>query len=411
MDSFEFLGGRYNRPEQIMSGPMQSFRAQSAATGRTVFIHRVSTTEAPEEQAALLKLLSSALVKSAEVKRLVLDFGEDRGHWYVVTDSDPQCALLRDWLQAEIDSAAKSAVLPSTAPAAPAPIIPAAPPGEFTSFFKKADIEQKPAPQVPIATAPSPAPTAAPEQQPGEFTRFFNPGLPQAPAQPRVPKPAPSPVLSAVQRPAHSPFVQRPNSPVPPSPPKTPDNGEFTKLFSVPAKAENPPPLPRRDPIFQPNAEGETLFSDKIDVGKPLPSSKPAVGEFTQMFGSVGAAAPPVQPAAVVAQPRQPSPVNDGPKDSRLLTTQPVSAVPVKPQESEATAPSEFTRIMQGGFAKPNVAEPAAPKPVPPKAPPPPLPAPAPQAAAGNKKMLIFFAILGVLAVVFILLMMFVMKK
>jgi hypothetical protein len=113
MESFEFLGGRYNRPEQIMSGPVQAFKAQNAANGRTVFIHRVSTTEAPAEQAALLKLLTTALVKSSEAKRLVLDFGEESGYWYVVTESEPQCALLREWLQLEIDSA-----LAGAAPAA-----------------------------------------------------------------------------------------------------------------------------------------------------------------------------------------------------------------------------------------------------------------------------------------------------
>ena len=94
-----------------MSGPVQAFRAQNAASGRTVFIHRVSTTEAPDEQAGLLKLLTSALVKSADTKRLVLDFGEERGFWYVVTESEPQCALLREWLQLEIDAAAANSRL------------------------------------------------------------------------------------------------------------------------------------------------------------------------------------------------------------------------------------------------------------------------------------------------------------
>ena len=85
-----------------MAGPVQAFRAQNAANGRTVFIHRVSTTEAPEEQAALLKLLTTALVKSADAKRMVLDFGEESGFWYVVTENEPQCALLREWLQLEL---------------------------------------------------------------------------------------------------------------------------------------------------------------------------------------------------------------------------------------------------------------------------------------------------------------------
>jgi hypothetical protein len=158
MESFEFLGARYNRPEQIMSGPVQAFKAQNAVTGNPVFIHRVSTTEAPLEQAAILKLLTTALVKSSDAKRLVLDFGEEYGYWYVVTESEPQCAALRAWLQLQVDTAnvrsgAASASLP----------LPPADPGEFSRYVLARSQNGYPPP----ATPPTRPVT-------GEFTNFFS---------------------------------------------------------------------------------------------------------------------------------------------------------------------------------------------------------------------------------------------
>lgn len=643
MESFEFLGGRYNRPEQIMSGPVQAFRAQNAANGRTVFIHRVSTTEAPQEQAVLLKLMMTALVKSADVKRMVLDFGEEQGYWYVVTESEPQCALLREWLQLEIDAAnstpaAKPAAppiprtprptqqeepdpgeftrflkarppqststsyprfvpqspapppppqqpvtppppppiasppsqptasmpsqpaatvptAPIPAPPAPAPAPPAKPepsggdftrlfssrdepkqpesvapgfkepapppssgntprppqpprtspaPGEFTSFFNAPDAERKQPqfssstpqppplsqpPVVPPSANPAATPSAA---EPGEFTRFFTSGLPPSP-----PKGPITPHTLSFERTQNSPHVQRPNTPVNfPPPAKPPEKGEFTQLFSRPNNASTPAPPPppsnyqtspsmRSDPLGfakqpsgQPQDLSDDLFNDRIDIGTSTPSPQSQPSEFTRMFGSAGAASPPVAPQSVVAQPREKPLLDEDPSRK----TQPLSALPpqrsaAETKEQPANEPSEFTRIMQGGYgaARPPAGAGAPPAPAAPHAaggpslPPlnvnvtpanlmgalphlgsaggsagaasahasstgasagsaigsasvrgPQLPSmqipsgnlaiPAPSAKAANKKMVVFFIVIGVLAVLLILLMLFLVK-
>jgi hypothetical protein len=563
MESFEFLGGRYTQPEQIMSGPVQAFRAQNASTGRVVFIHRVSTTEAPAEQAALLKLLTTALVKSAEAKRLVLDFGDESGYWYVVTESEPQCALLREWLQLEIESAsansrpmappvprpvAKTPVPPPpsapphavpsdsdtgeftrflkarpsassppssarfTPPPPPPPVMPppvppaeaepkpqaptgeftrafqsphaaplppqsaaplAAPPaaqappvqrppaGEFTSFFNAPSSEGQPPRQIssgppqraPVAEPPAdlPPPPGPSKPESGEFTRFFKPGLPSSPPKP----PAPAPPNPNLERTQIGPRVQRPNTPVPPPPAKPLEPGEFTQLFSsspaagsapTPPARYQPPTSVRSDPLgfakqpsTSPNDPSDDLFSDRIDIPKPMPSSQPQHSEFTRMFGSSGAAATPVQPQAVFAPPRE-KPLVDEPRHTQPLNTQPRPPSDAPP----ASGPSEFTMIMQGGYGPSKAApEPAAPPAVPaglqglpplplpslkvpPLAPPrPPAPniqLPKPNvpplppvnlnvAGAGNKKMIVFFSVLGVLAVLLVLLALFLMKN
>ena len=118
MEALELLGSRYIKPEQLAAGPVETLRAQNAATWRVVFIHRVSTTQEATEQANLLKLLTTALVRSSEAKRLVLDFGEEQGFWNVITESEPQCESLRDWLQAEVDGAEKGEAILSAEQAA-----------------------------------------------------------------------------------------------------------------------------------------------------------------------------------------------------------------------------------------------------------------------------------------------------
>ncbi len=480
MESIEFLGGKYNRPEQITVGPTQAFRAQDSATGRSVFIHRVSTADAPAEQASLLKLLTTALVKSAEAKRLVLDFGEDRGYWYVVTESEPQCALLRDWLQRQVDSLAanfqslgaptagplsipitEETMKPARAPVAPAPIsnkpLAAAPetepplsrppaeslppasdqasmgdftrifsspagtpptslpsdeaskPGEFTSFFSQAKMEKDvPAtPPVPEKKATGPISTQPEQSAAGEFTQFFSPASP--PPATKSPAATPQPA-GYPQRPPNSPQVQRPAPrvnvapPTPPAPkPTTTGSGEFTKFFSAPIS-------PTRD--MPPRSEN--LLNDRIEIPQPLPPSQPAEGDFTRMFGTGAGAAPPAGPSpAVVVQPNPKSLI----QEHVPLTTQPMQAVSPLPKLAPEEAPSEFTKIARGGYSipKPPVQPPApaATKGIPaaPKVPVPDLKSPAPVAAKSNKNLIIFLAILAVLAVLLIVGALILMKK
>ncbi|MBV8807901.1 MAG: hypothetical protein JO033_04435, partial [Acidobacteriaceae bacterium] len=102
MEALGFLGGKYQEPELVVPGQVQTLRATDTATGKFVFAHRVSMTEEPAEQAALLRLLTTGLMRSPEVKKLVLDFGEEEAFWYVVTQPEPQCILLRQWLQKQL---------------------------------------------------------------------------------------------------------------------------------------------------------------------------------------------------------------------------------------------------------------------------------------------------------------------
>jgi len=447
MEAFEFLGGRYNRPEQIMSGPVQAFKAQNAANGRSVFIHRVSTTEAAGEQAALLKLLTTALVKSGEAKRLVLDFGEESGYWYVVTESEPQCALLREWLQLEIDAAfagskaAGKAVTPAVSPAptqkadpgeftrflqrpsvsaggTPSKAAPAPPPGEFTSFF---NASERPAVQgqpqrpssVPLPDLPQ-QPPQQPKTEPGEFTRFFTPGLPAAP-------PKQTPQVMNFERPANNPYVQRPNSPAPPLPPpqsKAAEPGEFTRMFSRPD--HEPTASVRSDPMGfakpssnQLNDLSDNLFNskinDKIEAGRPMTASQPEQGEFTKIFGAAGSEAPKIAPPAVVAAQRE-QPLLDEAQSTRQLPVMRPQAPGTLPASG---SPSEFTMIMQGGYGQQKPAA-GAPTPVAQAqlpTPPADLTILREDKAAANKKLMLFFAVLGVLALVLVVAVMFLMKS
>ena len=308
-------------------------------------------------------------------------------------------------------------VVPQMPPVIPAQPLPQAP-GEFTSFFNAGASERRPTPQPqrPAVSTPNQfTPHTLPPQQgapstpgPGEFTSFFKGGLPDAKPVPNVPS-----GVNLTERPQNTPPVQRPFTPAAAAPPpaKPQEIGEFTQLFSRPANA--PPVLrpnnARNDPYnFSKDIAGpgkdaaDDLFNPKINIPSPLPSSQPAQSEFTQLFGSGGKTTPPVQSPAVVAQQRQKSPLDD---ISNL--TQPVSAIKPQPPPSEPAAqgPSDFTRMMQGAPKPPAI--PAVPLP---KIPTPPA-MPVPPAGGGNKKLVIFFSVLGVLAVLLVALMMFVLKK
>lgn len=370
MKSIELLGGNYDGLEQITLGTTQAFRAQDRATGRSVFIHRVSTTEAPEEQAALLKMLTTVLMKSSEAKRLVLDSGEDSGYWYVVTESEPQCALLRDWLQVQVDSVvansrqsgnaatrpkkAEEPILrptPAAAPSAAAVIRPSTPSGENSPAA--VPVVRTPAAQ-PMAEARfEPAQTFAPAQsstperseaeektqllpsaqrpastadvehasKAGEFTQFFKQSPPEKQAAPAVaPVPIPEPKPVAPSTPAHG---ER-------------EPGEFTRFFSTASQTPAPPaPAPAAQPFQQPQR---------------LPNSpqvqRPARGSVTVPVAAtpVAPAAPLFVPPAVVPPAAPPLPVA---RDTAWTPAAPpaVPAPPAAPAAGDASAPGEFTRF------------------------------------------------------------------
>jgi hypothetical protein len=425
METLEFLGGKYQKKEQIVPGPVQTFRAREAGTSREVFVHRVSTTDEQAEQMALLRMLTTVLLRSSEARKLVLDFGEEQGFWYVVTASEPRCLMLREWLQFELNREASMPVPPasvSAEPSAPpsqpkeAPIPSAGSlgpePGEFTRVFQSLKPEAVPPP---TASSTEPAPKS---DEPGEFTRFFQGGLAPSESKP----PANPEVKRSQDRPSRGGFVQRPHTPMPPLQPKATESGEFTRLFAGPNTE-----VPKSGDGFADQA------SSKPDPGDPFSGSRNAPkapvqeraepGEYTRIFGAGTVPSPlpsPSAPANVFASP---------PADDPLRGTRPLDATPHAPT-TPPKGPSEYTMVIQGSHLASDAGSAAGPATpnggaenlsalpkfsVPPQAKvpavsPPRLPAmPAPAAevkvpVGGNKKLVIFFAILGILAVVLVLL-------
>ena len=472
MEPLDFLAGKYQQATQILSGPLQAFRAVDAATGRDVFVHRVAASDPVAHQVALL--LSSALLRSAKARRLVLDVVEEDGFAYVVTDTEHQCLLLREWLQLEINQAsggdagprkpASAADTPASAEAAPkpngAPAPPVEPaqksapkdePGEFTRLFmagmsspaapspKPVDPDvtrampaAKVEPSEKEASQPEPPPRSElPKQEPGEFTRFFQTAKADG-AKPVEPS-------RREERPSSPDFartmVQRPNTPVPPRPPapaQTPaqkgtEPGEFTRLFmqggSFPV-APAPPPAPpeparnlHRDPFA--SSPEDDIFSQPSSPSVP-PSPAKKVGEFTELFGPRRDAPAPQQPSAVALPPR---PVSDDPLSSGVP---PVTPTP-PPAPTPVRGPSEYTMVISGpGEIPPASSAPPPPArsagappiavPKPPSAyiPTPPLkipPTPAVTPPKTQSKLVLLFIILGVLALLLVVLIVLILRK
>lgn len=472
METLEFLGGKYQKTEQIVPGPVQTFRAREAATGRDVFVHRVSTTEEQAEQMALLRMLTTVLLRSTEARRLVLDFGDDQGFWYVVTESEPRCLILREWLQFELNRAGSEPVpakQPSVAP--PAPSQPSPPkqeetaPGEFTKLFQASQPKNVKASPSPVSPAPPEKPSGSPappaQSEPGEFTRVFQSFKPQPPVQSMpitstAPPPAskeehgeftklfqgglppsgskapanPEPKRSQ-DRASRGGFVQRPNTPMPPLPQKSAEPGEFTRIFSNPVpENQKSQDLFAGYPISTGNSRD--VFRGNEDLPKPVLPESREPGEYTRIFGG-GTVSPPLhQPQPVASKAPIAIPADDPLQGTRQVTPPPATPPPAQ------KGPSEYTMVIQGSRPLESAAAgsdasavsgngpvssaPALPKvPTPPqvKVPPVSIPKPpsmpAPQVKvsvpADNKKLIVFFAILAVLALALILLVVLIAVK
>lgn len=97
-----FLAGKYQPGEQVIDGAVQTFRGKQLATGKPVFLHRIPPGS-PQEQEPLFKLLLVFLYSSSPAKDQIIDFGREGEICYVVTQNLPQCLLLREWLQFELE--------------------------------------------------------------------------------------------------------------------------------------------------------------------------------------------------------------------------------------------------------------------------------------------------------------------
>ncbi|MCX6611114.1 MAG: hypothetical protein NTW74_09730, partial [Acidobacteria bacterium] len=213
-------------------------------------------------------------------------------------------------------------VAPPPLPVAPVPVAPppvaplAQEPGEFTRMFK--------APSAPPPAASAPIPPAPQAQGPGEFTQMFMASPPKPAAStsqmPSYVPPAP------VAAPFDSLFPPAPQAP----PAANPDADEFNRMFQSPLMQHTPAPInPSTNPIA------------------PPPSQQ--AGEFTRMFKSV-------EPSSVL-------PTN----------------APPPPPPPPASAPGDFTRLLQTPSFGGSTAAPQTPQPFgasqPGATPPPPPPA------------------------------------
>lgn len=320
MEAIDFLGGKYQRANPILSGTITTFRAFDPSTGREVFVHRVPASDPAAQQLALL--LSSALIRSAKARRLILDVVEEDGYANIVTDTEHQCLLLREWLQFEINQAGGPPPAPSPAPA------PAAAPKAETK-------------------------TPEPKQEPGEFTRMFmaSTGDPAAPPTatkvPTAKAPVPEETLTAIPRSEEptDPKLEIPKPGASQAKPAKGEPGEFTRMFMAATAAveKEVKPAAPSGPAPQPTVS-------------PTPKSEPKQesGEFTRFFRSPHS--PPAKPAAPSGSSRSSErPSNPGfvqrpgdPTPTPAAPPPPVAPPPpptAKTPEPEKTQPGEFTRM------------------------------------------------------------------
>lgn len=378
MEPLNFLGGKYQQATQILPGTLQTFRAVDTTTGRDVFVHRAPSNDPAAHQLALL--LSSALVRSAKARRMVLDVIEEGGFAYVVTETEHQCLLLREWLQFEINQtgASEGAARPSSPPPPP---VEAVPPPVQQSVQPIHQPVPKPngAPPIPESAPP---PRAEMKQEPGEFTRMFMAGTAASPpaeasaspledTQPSLPS-LEEPIASELPKPeAATPQPSVPEPAKAEAPGREP--GEFTRMFMAgtaaakreakpaapqeilrPATPQEPPrpsvmQEPPRPPVLQ-EAQRRPVVQEEA---KPAPpKAGPDPGEFTRFFQTSG---PPERksPSPDIARSAErPSNPDFGRTGFVQRPSTPLATSPAPPPAQKGTEPGEFTRMfMQGSFA------------------------------------------------------------
>jgi hypothetical protein len=378
MQALDFFGGKYQRGSQILSGTIQTFRAFDTSSGREVFVHRVASTEPAAQQLALL--LSTALIRSPKVRRLVLDVAEQDGYAHVVTDTEHQCLLLREWLQFEINqsgaSAPSFATHPTPAQTTRPTVAPNAPEDDAT--LPAVPVSEKPTDPKLESQKPEP-----PKSRPGEFTRLFMAAMPRQ----DIPKPVAEPgeftsFLGAGSRApqgqaAHSPGsvgVQRPGSPV------APPVGE---IF-----ADDAPTVPPPQTIAPPKQ----------------PVSDDPLARATQYV-------PPPQPASAKAGPSEHTLVTSGRVAQSGSRPSSASAAPSQTNAKAAAIPLPQVQVNTPSVARSaNVATPKTLEPAP-NLQPTPISARTAAPPPNQGKLILLFVILGVLALALIVLIVLLLNK
>jgi hypothetical protein len=250
-----------------------------------------------------------------------------------------------------------------TAPASgsePKAAAPAAPPRKRTGdeeFLKLFQVPERGKPGTSTSSAPPtplPAeklssamsgqePPAAPAAGAGEFTRMFSApsAAPQPPAQPAAAQPAEPP--AAPQPP--------PVTPAPAAP--AAGAGEFTRMFSAPSAAPHAPAQPAAAQPAEPPAAPQPPPATPAPFA-PAPAAPAAgAGEFTSLFAAPPQAQqPPAAPATPQPPAAAPAPPAGGSEFTRMFNAPPgAGAAPLQSPPLGAAPPlgggkpGEFTRM------------------------------------------------------------------
>ena len=341
---------RYKLLKVVDEQGVQSHHALSP-TGRVVMVHFLAGAPL-DDQRRLLALLDR--LRPVDRTR-ILDKLDVDGATVLVTEFIQGFKTLLAWLESKAKLPPTESAL--TPPAASSPASAPAP-GDFTRMFGadelgKVDQESPPVP-------PSPAP--------GGFTAFFG----AVAAEPPTPSPS-------VDEPAQQ------SSDVPPARTDAPDANRRPVVRWRDEPAQKPDDS-RAKPVIRWNAESP---APPVPTAPPVPAAPPPApakkpGEFTQLFGAVGAT-PPATPASAPDSPASPSapgsarpgaftnmfnPVVEPashplgaaePSSERLLRALDAPATPsgsVAPSgplserppggPNQAAAPGEFTRMLSG---------------------------------------------------------------
>jgi hypothetical protein len=444
MRSSMSLETNYELLEMMHDDGVQSFRAREMATGRPLEVHLFIPFGRPDNKVLFEKLRSLPV----DLRRSFLDLGLDGSTPYIVTDPLPEKGF-RGWAANLIAGTAKpqasqpqkagrtavddsvriiqagqwrtgtpfpeGLVTPPKAPPPPPAPAPAPFVGDITTFFQAPVVSRG----GPPAAAPPPAPASAPTGGGGEFTHLFQAFQEPAAAPPAPPVPEPAPFSEPESEPGEftrmftaspaPPPAERLQPPPPAKPPDPDAAGEFTRMFQTGLVQRNPPPPPVEQPPAPGTHEGEFTkffqsplqpqpvspqFQSPLAPPPQAPPPPKRSSEFTGVFGK------PPQPnsEALPQMPMSaPTPLGGGGFHPASSATGAFSAPPpqsMRPVPSGFSGPSEYTKLMSINSA-PTLGRPA---------PPPPAPlAPAP----ANKSMVPVFILLGALAVIAILVVLF----
>ena len=452
---------RYELLDLNRDDGVKTFEAREIATGRPVKVHLFVRPAAPL-QTALLKAIEHL---SETDRQRIIERGKHEGTPYVVTDRLADYPGLSEWVQAASHHKSKPAkpVLETAGAWKVQPVPPAPPPAsapaalpeesvlnqQFVELFTTAErpvvadslvqSAQRPQSAAPVRP-PEPVLKQAPAE-PGEFTRMF-----QSPAVAAPPVPAPAPPAKTEAGEFTKMFQAPKTSPAsPPVPAPTPvkEPGEFTRMFQASPSPAAPPPPPPAGTKSGPG-DFEQLFETRSPAG-PMPHS-PAVqqpltpqapggsgpnriGEFTQTFGKGGFDPAPAPPAATPA-PKEPgeftrmfhspgaaAPPPAAPPVPPAFAAPPPAATPIAAQPS---GPGEYTRQFSApaqltfGQSAATPATPASPGPqayAPPAMAQPAMPNMA-QAPMPPKKsnLVLILGIVGIVIVIALLVVFFVMR-